>query len=186
MIWSFSISERTVFLTFDDGPNPDITEYYLDRLNELGWKATFFCVGENVEKYPLLYERILQEGHAVGNHTHNHLSGFKTPHNVYLSNIQKAEKFIHSNLFRPPYGKMTKKQIKEVSKNYRIIMWSFMTYDFDINADTNALQKKLKQINSGDIIVQHGNEKYIENEKKVFELLVKNLLQNNFISKRID
>lgn len=186
MIWSFSVSDNRVFLTFDDGPNPEITLYYLKRLKELNWKATFFCVGENAIRYPSIVQQILDEGHAIGNHTFNHMNGWKTKTDVYLNSIEKTSVIIPSNLFRPPYGKITASQLNIISGKYHIIMWSFMTYDFDGTISLEQQVKKMQGIKAGDIIVQHDNEKFIENEKKVFEQLVQTLQSKKMYSDKIE
>lgn len=185
LIWSFSIQEDIVYLTFDDGPNVGITEYYLDRLKELNWKATFFCVGQNIDRNPELFKRIIAEGHAIGNHTSSHLNGFKMNKNKYVADVNELSARINTNLFRPPYGKITKSQITELSKNHHIIMWSFMTYDFDVKSSKEILCQRLNLIKKGDIIVSHDNEKFIDNEKEVFELLVVKLLEKGLKSDKI-
>ncbi|HRO76163.1 MAG TPA: polysaccharide deacetylase family protein [Crocinitomicaceae bacterium] len=187
LIWSVPISDNTVFLTFDDGPNEEITTYILDRLKALNWTATFFCVGENVRKNPKLFQRILDEGHTVGNHTDNHANGWKTKQKEYLNSISKANKVIPSSLFRPPYGKIPRKLIKEISKDYKIVMWSFMAYDFDKRISHDViLQKAQKHIIQGSIIVLHDNEKFIQNEKAVFEIIVSVLQEKGLKSKALN
>lgn len=146
LIWSVSVSDNTVFLTFDDGPNEEITTYILDRLKALNWTATFFCVGENVRKNPELFQRILDEGHTVGNHTNNHANGWKIKQKEYLKSISEANKVIPSPLFRPPYGKIPRKLIKEISKDYKIVMWSFMAYDFDKRISHDVILQKSPKI----------------------------------------
>lgn len=186
LIWSVSVSDNTVFLTFDDGPNEEITTYILDRLKALNWTATFFCVGENVRKNPELFQRILDEGHTVGNHTNNHANGWKIKQKEYLKSISDANKVIPSSLFRPPYGKIPRKLIKEISKDYKIVMWSFMAYDFDKRISHDViLQKAQKHIVPGSIIVLHDNEKFTQNEKVVFEIIVQVLQEKGLISKAL-
>lgn len=134
-IWSFftpNSSQKTIYLTFDDGPTPEITIWVLDLLKQFNAKATFFCIGENVKRYPTIYNRLITEGHAVGNHTYNHLNGWKTKFKDYIENTSIAKNYIESNLFRPPYGKITNKQGKALLKNgYKIIMWDVLSGDFD-------------------------------------------------------
>lgn len=186
LIWSVPVSDNTVFLTFDDGPNEEITTYILDRLKALNWTATFFCVGENARKNPELFQRILTEGHTVGNHTDNHANGWKIKQKEYLKSISEANKVIPSPLFRPPYGKIPRKLIKAISKDYKIVMWSFMAYDFDKRISHDViLQKAQKYITSGSIIVLHDNEKFTQNEKAVFEIIVQVLQEKGLISKAL-
>ena len=127
--WRFSISEPTVFITFDDGPNPEITSFVLDLLKEYQWKATFFCVGQNIIKYPELFQRIVAEGHVIGNHTMKHLNSVKTANELYLASFREFEHMHPTKLFRPPYGRIKPSIAKEIGKTHRIIMWSWLSYD---------------------------------------------------------
>ena len=164
--WGFSLNEPSVYLTFDDGPNPTITPWVLDELKEHGIKATFFCVGDNVRKYPELYQRLLEEGHRVGSHTMYHSNSSKTNYKDYLKSYQQAEEYIESDLFRPPYGRLSYFKQKEILKTKKIIMWTWLAYDFDLSISIDLILKKAKrQINSGDIIVLHDNEKVKERVK---------------------
>jgi peptidoglycan-N-acetylglucosamine deacetylase len=164
--WGFSLNEPFVYLTFDDGPNPTITPWVLDELKGHGIKATFFCVGDNVRKYPEIYKRILDEGHRVGNHTMYHSNSSKTNYKDYLKSYQQAEEYIESSLFRPPYGRLSYFKQKEILKTKKIIMWTWLAYDFDLSISIDLILKKAKrQINSGDIIVLHDNEKVKERVK---------------------
>jgi peptidoglycan/xylan/chitin deacetylase (PgdA/CDA1 family) len=157
---------KTLYLTFDDGPHPAITAFVLDMLKKYNAKGTFFCIGENVVKHPDTYQRILAEGHSTGNHTHNHLNGWKTPADLYLKNIQLAGNHIHSPLFRPPYGRMAGKQVKQFlrhSPSSRIIMWSLLSGDFDTKISGEQCWKNIyKNAKDGDIIVFHDSEKAAE------------------------
>jgi len=123
--------EKVLYLSFDDGPIPEVTPDVLDVLKKYQVKATFFCVGENLEKNKDIIARIEKEGHEVGNHTYNHLKGWRTKDEDYFTNIDKFESLYPTKLFRPPYGKMKWSQIKRISKQYKIILWSVLTYDFD-------------------------------------------------------
>lgn|SRR5690554_4438466 len=187
LVWSIVPVENEVYLTFDDGPNEEITSYILSRLQDLGWQATFFCVGENVHRYPQLYQQIREAGHTVGNHTQTHLNARKSTTTDYLDDIAAAAKVIQSSLFRPPYGRISKKLINVLSDDYKIIMWSFMGYDFDETIPHRVIETKArKHIQAGSIIVLHDNEKFIENEKAVFELIVKVLQEKGLVSKAIE
>ncbi len=157
--WGFSLSSNEVFLTFDDGPDPEITPFVLDFLKQKNIKATFFCVGHNVVKYPDIYQRILAEGHHVGNHTYDHLNYYKTDKETYIKSIDEASKHIASNLFRPPYGRIDSKLSKSLSKKYQIIMWSWLSYDYDRTIPISSILKQAQKIKNGDIIVLHDNSK---------------------------
>jgi peptidoglycan/xylan/chitin deacetylase (PgdA/CDA1 family) len=171
--WGFSLNEPFVYLTFDDGPNPTITPWVLDELKKDDIKATFFCVGDNVRKYPEIYKRILDEGHRVGNHTMYHSNSSKTNYKDYLKSYQQAEEYIESKLFRPPYGRLTYFKQKEILKTKKIIMWSWLSYDFDVNVSVGKiLEKARKQIQKGDILVLHDNEKVTERVKMLLPQII--------------
>ncbi|MEO5942996.1 MAG: polysaccharide deacetylase family protein [Ferruginibacter sp.] len=162
-IWNIDAKEKNIYLTFDDGPHPEITDIILDKLKTYNASATFFCIGKNVVAYPDVYKRIIEEGHAVGNHTHNHLNGWKTSDATYLDNIALAKKYIDSNLFRPPYGRITKFQERQLQKNkfqLNIIMWSVLSGDFDTTLKPKqCLENVLLNTKEGSIIVFHDSEK---------------------------
>ena len=171
--WGFSRLENAVYLTFDDGPDEVVTSWVLDVLKEKSVLATFFCVGANVKRNPEIYQRILEEGHAVGNHTMKHERGTKTTNQVYFQSIEEAGQLIDSNLFRPPYGRMTLSQTRELRKSYKIIMWSWLSYDFDKSIATKTiLEKAKKQLAGGDILVLHGNPKSFDRLKIVLPQLI--------------
>ena len=171
--WGFSLNEPFVYLTFDDGPNPTITPWVLDELKKDDIKATFFCVGDNVRKHPEIYKRILDEGHRVGNHTMYHSNSSKTNYKAYLKSFQQAEEFIESNLFRPPYGRLTYFKQKEILKTKKIIMWSWLSYDFDVNVSVGKIiEKARRQIQKGDVLVLHDNEKVTERVKMLLPQII--------------
>lgn len=172
-LWGFSNSLNKVYLTFDDGPHPDITPWILDLLSNENIKATFFCVGENVRKYPAIYDRILKDGHAVGNHTMYHNNARNTQKKEYFDSIKKASAYIESNLFRPPYGRLPITWENELLKKYKIVMWSWLSYDFDMNQSISKILKKAKKINSGDILVLHDNPKISEKQKELLPELIR-------------
>jgi len=163
-------SVDTVYLTFDDGPHPEITPKVLALLAAYQAKATFFCVGDNVSKYPAVYQQIVKQGHEVGNHTFNHLKGWRTQDQVYLANVAQARQFIDSKLFRPPYGRITKTQSKCLLKDgYKIIMWTVLSGDFDTQiSGKRCYQNIVSKLKMGDIIVFHDSEKASE---RLFEAL---------------
>jgi len=164
-IWSIPTKEKIIWLTFDDGPHPVATPFVLDELKKYNAKATFFCIGKNVGAFPDLYRRILDEGHAVGNHTYNHLNGWKTKDKIYLEDISETNKYIDTDLFRPPYGRITSFQAKHVKKamkkeNARIVMWDVISGDFDSSL---TVQRRTENVilnaTKGSIIVFHDSEK---------------------------
>lgn len=161
--------ENKVFLTFDDGPNPEITPFILASLRKFNAKATFFCLGQQVEKYPDLFAQIIQEGHAVGNHGFHHINGWKTPLKVYIENVNSASQLIESKLFRPPYGKITLPQARALSKKYQLILWDVSAQDYriDISAE-QVYQNVVNNTKSGSVIVLHDNVKANEKLRTVF------------------
>lgn len=162
-LWDMEKKEKTLYLSFDDGPHPFITSFVLDILKRYDAKATFFCIGENVVKYPDMYRRVLEAGHATGNHTQRHINGWKTDDNVYLADIEEAAKHISSALFRPPYGRISRSQIKKLrqtSPAMRIVMWNILAGDWDPRLSPSKCYSRMrKKIRDGDIIVFHDSEK---------------------------
>lgn len=166
LIWEIPEPHKKIYLTFDDGPHPTITMQVLDVLKSFNAKATFFCIGNNVVKYPEVYKRIIDEGHAIGNHTCNHLNGWKTDDEQYLNDINKAMEYIDSNLFRPPYGRISRFQIQQLLKakyHMKMVMWSVLSGDFDqdISAE-KCLNNVLLSTKEGSIVVFHDSEKAAE------------------------
>lgn len=180
-IWAFPHKRDSVYLTFDDGPIPEVTPWVLDELKKHNAKATFFCIGENVKKHPEIFERILSEGHSVGNHTFNHLKGSKTQTSKYIENTLLAEKLIHSKLFRPPYGKITSKQAKILQiKGFKIVMWDVISYDYDSTvSEEKCLQNVLKNIKPGSIVVFHDSLKAEKNLRYVLPKVLRCIKENN-------
>jgi len=165
-IWRMDRSQRAVYLTFDDGPIPESTPFILDTLKQFGVKATFFMVGQNVERYPELYERIIAEGHSVGNHTFNHFGGIKHTVKEYRENIEKAAALIQSRLFRPPHGWMRIAQYVTISKDYKIIMWDLVTRDYSKWMTSLNIYNNVKRYTrNGSIITFHDSLKSIEKLK---------------------
>ncbi len=152
----FPNEKGKLFLTFDDGPAPLVTPLILDILKNFNAKATFFCLGGKVEKYPEIFNRIIAEGHSVGNHTYNHINGLKYKFNNYCENIDKAGSLIDSDLFRPPYGKMSLAQYKFLAKKYKIILWDVVSYDYDEKTGADeCVQNVIKHVKDGSIILFH-------------------------------
>ena len=162
-LWRMDRHERAVYLTFDDGPIPEATPFILDVLKEHGVKATFFMVGDNVRKYPDLYQRVLDEGHQVGNHTHNHISGLRRSLREYSYNVEKANAYIKSNLFRPPHGWMRIPQYALLRRKYKVVMWDLVTRDYSkwMTAE-NVISNVKRYARNGSIITFHDSVKSIE------------------------
>ncbi|UCG26880.1 MAG: polysaccharide deacetylase family protein [Bacteroidales bacterium] len=156
MIWRIPNSENKVYLTFDDGPNPEVTPWVLDMLGKHEAKATFFCLGRNVERYPDLFERIKDEGHSVGNHSYSHPDGWRTRNRDYFKDVERADRLIGSPLFRPPYGRITPSQIRVLKKKYKIVMWDLLSGDFDQKTTLKECVRRIKKYaKTGSIVVLH-------------------------------
>lgn len=168
LIWHLSSREESkenhLYLTFDDGPTPEVTPWVLDCMKEYNAKATFFCLGRNVERYPEIYKQILDEGHMVGNHTYSHLKGWNTSNSEYLNDISLAGQIVESNLFRPPYGRVRKTQIREIRKDYNIVMWDVLSQDYNGSiTPQKCLENVESNIKPGSIIVFHDSDKARKN-----------------------
>ena len=163
LIWEIE-DEQGVFLTFDDGPTPGVTEWILAMLKKYDAKATFFVLGKNVEMYPDLYQKILDAGHKVGNHTYSHQKGWKMSLERYLEDIDFAGDIVHSELFRPPYARVTPSQMKAVAKRYKVVMWDIVSRDYNrALSPENCLRNVTKYIAPGSIVVFHDSEKAFKN-----------------------
>ncbi len=166
-IWRKSGEGKIIYLTFDDGPVPEVTEFVLQQLAIYQAKATFFCVGENISRYPEITQSIVKQGHCLANHTYNHLRGWDTESDTYVQNIALCQQQIEKwqpkreiKLFRPPYGRIRGKQFKEIKSAYRVIMWDILTYDFDNNLSPEiSLKRILKQTTAGSVVVFHDSVK---------------------------
>ncbi len=170
--WKVKTWDKVIYLTFDDGPHPEITPWVLSELQKHNAKATFFCVGDNVQKFPAVYEEILSAQHATGNHTMHHVKGWQLSDSQYLNEINKASGLIQSKLFRPPYGRIKLSQLKKLRLNYKVIMWSKLSRDYDANLNILESISAMKQINSGDIIVFHDSEKAFPQLKQLLPALL--------------
>lgn len=162
--WFGEAESNKLYLSFDDGPHPEITPQVLDRLDAFQAKATFFCIGDNVRKYPDVYAEILRRGHRTGNHTMHHLKGWRTDPAAYTANVHEAASYIQSTLFRPPYGRMTGAQVRALLPDYRIVMWSLLSRDYlQTLHRPAALDFLKKRTRAGDILVFHDSEKARKN-----------------------
>jgi peptidoglycan-N-acetylglucosamine deacetylase len=188
-IWEMPATENAIYLTFDDGPHPIITPFVLDELKKYNARATFFCIGRNVLQDPAVFKRILNDGHAVGNHTYDHLDGWKTGNETYLQNILKAENYIDSDLFRPPYGRITRNQRKDLIKQRpaaKIIMWSVLSGDFDKNiTPEQCCENVLKNAESGSVIVFHDSEKAEKKLRYALPIVLKYFCEKGWQFKKI-
>lgn len=170
IVCSLPCSEKTVYITFDDGPTPETTPALLEILRKYDAKATFFCVGENVKQYPGLFQQLLDEKHVVGNHTMHHLHGWKTPCRQYTDDINEAHAYIESPLFRPPYGKITWRQFQRVKHRFRVVLWTVMSYDFDNRLTPDqCFQYAVRHTKDGDILVFHDSKESFERTSVVLE-----------------
>jgi len=181
VIWRMASKEKCVYLTFDDGPIPEITPWVLDVLDRYKVKATFFCVGDNVFKYPDIYRMVLDRGHQVGNHTHNHIQGIRFWTKNYVENVEKAAGFIDSPLFRPPHGHMRRPQILRLRDKYRIIMWDVVTRDYSPHMTPNGVFNVVKKYTrNGSVIVFHDSLKAEHNMKEALPQSIEWLLEQGY------
>jgi len=164
LTWNLETENKKVYLTFDDGPTPDVTSWVLDKLKKFNAKATFFALGRNVDHYPEIFRQILDEGHSVGNHTYSHLKGWGCSNKTYFDDIELANHLIKSSLFRPPYGRIKPSQVTELKKYYRIIMWSVLSIDYNrrISGD-RCIKNVMENVKPGSIIVFHDSAKARKN-----------------------
>ncbi|MBK6860079.1 MAG: polysaccharide deacetylase family protein [Saprospiraceae bacterium] len=169
LLWRVESQRPELFLTFDDGPIPDVTPWVLEQLEEFDAKASFFCVGQNIERFPAIFNQIIDQGHTIGNHTYNHLSGWCTDNPTYFQNVQKGAKISGSNLFRPPYGRLRPSQTRFLKRHYQIVMWDVLSGDFDPNLSAEAcFSNVIKNTQPGSIIVFHDS---LKSAKKLYEVL---------------
>jgi peptidoglycan/xylan/chitin deacetylase (PgdA/CDA1 family) len=187
-IWGMPDSRNKVYLSFDDGPHPEITAFVLDLLKAHGSKASFFCIGENVSRYPDMYRRIISEGHTVGNHTQHHKNGWETPDKEYLDDIREASQFIDSDLFRPPYGRVRFSQLRVIRKVMQMkpVMWSLVSGDFDTGISPQKCAKNvLENLRQGDIIVFHDSEKAFERLKYALPLVLEKIRARGWVAEKL-
>lgn len=177
--WGFSSSD-TVYLTFDDGPTASLTPWILELLRREEIKATFFCVGENARKLPEWMDAIRKEGHTVGNHTMRHEKGTSTTFKDYSTSIEEAAVHTSSSLFRPPYGRMPAHFTRKLKKQYHIVMWSWLSFDYDHQVSVQHILKHAAEIKPGDILVLHDNLKVEERLKELLPELIRKLKERGF------
>lgn len=185
--WYIPTSEKVLYLTFDDGPIPEATPWVLEILRKYGAKATFFCVGDNVRKHPAVFQQVLDEGHSVGNHTFNHLNGWKTDTFNYLKNVQQCGKMVSSTLFRPPYGSLKPSQTRKLKTRYRIVMWDVLSGDFDPGiTPEKCLQNVLDNVQPGSIILFHDSLKAEERMRFALPRMLEKLTAEGWRFERVE
>lgn len=205
LIWDLPSKEKVIYLTFDDGPTPTITDWTLDVLRQYDARATFFCVGKNIKAHPVIFQRILSEGHSVGNHTYNHLKGWRTSTKDYVMNVEQAQKVMsdecrvkndiesskllthNSKLFRPPYGQIKPKQAKQIIKlGYKIVMWTVLSRDWEQSLSREkCVENVTKNTNSGNIVVFHDSIKASNNLQYALPEVLEYFSRKGFRFKRI-
>ena len=182
LIWERETKNKEIWLTFDDGPDPEVTPWILNLLKQEGVKATFFLVGEQIEEFPELFGSIIKEGHVVANHSYSHINGWLCNKEKYLSDVEKCQQFMPNNhLFRPPYGKITNAQIKLLKEKYKIILWDVLSWDFKQNINPQKIQENiLKNTKEGSIIVLHNNQNSYKNLTPILQKTIQKLKKNGF------
>ena len=188
LLWRMpKTDEKTVYITFDDGPHPTITPEVLEILRRYNAKATFFCIGKNVKDFSDTFELIKKEGHSVGSHTYNHENGWKTETDDYIKSFNASNELIHSDLFRPPYGKITRSQIKKIkilNSKIRLVVWTVIAYDWDhALSPEQVYQNVIKNADDGSIIVFHDNTKAYSNMISVLPRVLDYYSEKGFVFK---
>jgi peptidoglycan/xylan/chitin deacetylase (PgdA/CDA1 family) len=184
--WNIQTSEKVVYLTFDDGPIPEVTPWVLDELKKYTAKATFFCIGDNVKKHPDVYASILNAGHSIGNHTMHHVNGWMTDHSTYYKDIHQASTYIHSKLFRPPYGKIRLSQMNTLSKKYNIIMWDVLSKDYDQSlSGEDCYSRVINNLKPGSIIVFHDSLKAEKRLRYALPKVLEYMKENGWVSEAV-
>lgn len=186
-IWRMPSDDKSVYLTFDDGPIPSVTNEVLEILNKYNIKATFFCVGENAYRNPEIFKQIIDDGHAVGNHTFNHLQGIKYSDQFYIDNVEKASNIIGSNLFRPPHGLMRRSQYQKLSNLYTIVMWDVISCDYDSKITSDqCFHNVVDFVRNGSIITFHDSVKAEQNVLATLPRVIEYLIVNGYEFKKIE
>ncbi len=181
LTWEKPNSEKAIYLTFDDGPHPEITPWVMNQLEEVNAQASFFVIGENVERYPDTFQKLVQSKHSVGNHSYKHLSGWQNSKQAYLEDVNRCGNLYPFKLFRPPYGKIRWSQAKALNKRYEIIMWDRITYDFDETiSPEQCFKNAVEDISSGSIIVFHDSEKAEKNLRATLPPVLQHLKKQGF------
>ena len=181
LVWKKNTDQKKIWITFDDGPDEKVTPYLINVLEKFDIKATFFIIGNQAKKHPELVKLIINSGHKIGNHSFSHLNGFSTNNNKYLEDVEQAKKYIDSDIFRPPFGKITPFQIKNLKKDFKIIMWDIMSWDFKENISSNKIYKNvIDNVENGSIILFHNNLKSYNNLKNSLEIILEKLKDKGY------
>ena len=193
IIWKKTNNEKKIWLTFDDGPEEEVTEYILETLKKLNIKASFFLIGKNIQEFPELTKEIIKGGHIVGNHSFSHLNGYKSKKEEYIYDIELGQKLINEKLvemgitnkikiFRPPYGRILPRQIKRLKENYKIVMWDVFSWDFKKNISPEKIYNNvIDNVTEGSILVFHNNKKSLYNLKLTLEDTLIKLKEKGFV-----
>ncbi len=180
-VWRGSDQQKVIYLTFDDGPIPEVTPWVLEQLAKYDAKGTFFCVGENVKNHPAIFDQVIDAGHSIGNHTFNHISGWGSDNIHYFHNVRHCAHMVDSNLFRPPYGRLKPKQAQFLQRHYQIIMWDVLSGDFDPKIDKEqCLRNVINNVQSGSIIVFHDSVKAEEKLRYVLPKVLEYYSQRGY------
>ena len=186
-LWHFPRHEKVLYLSFDDGPSPELTSWILETLDQWQAKATFFCVGENIDKYPHLYREITLRGHTIGNHSYNHLNGWTTSNKQYFQNVARNAEQTGARLYRPPYGKLKPSQINYLKKHYQLVYWDVLSGDFDVElSPDDCLQNILRHSRGGSIVVLHDNSKSAKTVNYVLPRLLEYYIERGWELRKID
>lgn len=186
LIWNLPSKEKVIYITFDDGPHPELTPFILQELDNYNAKATFFLLGKEVDSHPSIYKDILQRNHSVGNHTYSHLNGWATKNSEYFSDIEKCHSIMNSKLFRPPFGRIKPSQIRHLKKAFKIVMWDVLSWDFHKNTSAEKCFKIVKEkTKNGSIIVFHENDKAIKNVKYCLPKMLEHFSKEGYEFKAI-
>ena len=193
IIWKKTNNEKKIWLTFDDGPEEEVTEFILETLKKLNIKASFFLIGKNIQEFPELTKEIIKKGHIIGNHSFSHLNGFKSKNEEYIYDIELGQKLINEKLvemgitnkikiFRPPYGRILPRQIKSLKENYKIVMWDVFSWDFKKNISPEKIYNNvIDNVTEGSILVFHNNKKSLYNLKLTLEDTLIKLKEKGFV-----
>lgn len=196
-LWRIPTKEKEIFLTFDDGPIPEITEFVLEELNKYQAKATFFCIGENIKKHPNIFQKLVSQQHTIGNHTFNHLKGWDTEDDIYVDNFKKCEReilqqiptlksTIQNPLFRPPFGRIKRSQATEILKSHKIVMWDVLTGDYDQNlSKERVLSKTLQHTVQGSMVLFHDSIKASKNMMYALPIVLEHFSERGFSFKSV-
>jgi len=181
IVWKKRSFKKEIWLTFDDGPDETITVFLLDLLKSLKIKATFFLVGQQIQKFPEIVKRITEEGHVIGNHTFTHRNGWFTSNKKYYLDINKAQELMHTQIFRPPYGKLGLLQLRKIKKNFKIIMWDVFSWDFKKDIKFEKIYSNvIDNVENGSVIVFHNNIKSFKNLKGILEKILVKLIKEGY------